>query len=121
MVINVITSCSLLPASRARKPPIAWMPSCELPAILITASDILETLGLPPVDWGAVVASLMKNSIQKIKQHGVVLLKKTSKVDLCCDRVSSKQTVSISNKHHISLSTSSLRYSMRIEMAFEKH
>ena len=26
------------PASRARNPPMAWMPSCELPAMRMTAS-----------------------------------------------------------------------------------
>ena len=38
MVMKVMTSCSLRPASRARKAPTAWMPSCELPAMRITAS-----------------------------------------------------------------------------------
>src|SRR5436190_11397067 len=47
MVMKVMTSCSLRPARRAKKPPIAWMPSCEFPAIRITASETLDTLGLP--------------------------------------------------------------------------
>ena len=36
------------------------MPSCELPAMRMTASDTLEILGVPPVDGAAVVVSLMK-------------------------------------------------------------
>src|SRR5688572_10473526 len=47
MVMKVMTSCSLRPARRARKPPIAWIPSWEFPAIRITASETLETLVLP--------------------------------------------------------------------------
>src|SRR5476651_2457280 len=43
IVMNVMTSCSLRPARRARKPPMAWMPSCELPAMRMTASGISET------------------------------------------------------------------------------
>jgi len=31
IVMKVMTSCSLRPARRARKPPMAWIPSCELP------------------------------------------------------------------------------------------
>src|SRR6185295_19837158 len=64
IVMNVMTSCSLRPANRARKPPMAWMPSWELPAMRITASGILETLRSPPDDETAVVASLMKNSFR---------------------------------------------------------
>jgi len=60
MVMNVMTSCSLRPASRARKPPMAWMPSWELPAMRITASETLETLGVPPADPAVNVVSLMK-------------------------------------------------------------
>src|SRR5258705_2007466 len=60
MVMNVMTSCSLRPASRARKPPMAWMPSCELPAIRMIASEILETLGAPPAFWALNAMSLMK-------------------------------------------------------------
>src|SRR5579885_687735 len=55
MVMNVMTSCSLRPASRARKPPMAWMPSWELPAMRMTASLILETFGAP---FGDVVANV---------------------------------------------------------------
>src|SRR5258707_10454161 len=43
IVMNVMTSCSLRPASRARKPPMAWMPSCELPAMRMMASVIFAT------------------------------------------------------------------------------
>src|SRR5690242_13360726 len=60
MVMKVMTSCSLRPASRARKPPMAWMPSCELPAMRMTASETLETLGVPPDGCAVNVASLMK-------------------------------------------------------------
>src|SRR6266498_4545755 len=59
MVMNVMTSCSLRPANRARKPPIAWIPSCELPAIRKTASETLETFGSPG-GGGVSSASLMK-------------------------------------------------------------
>jgi hypothetical protein len=61
IVMNVMTSCSLRPAKRARNPPMAWMPSWEFPAIRITASLIRETLGVPPDDWAAKLVSLMKN------------------------------------------------------------
>src|ERR1041385_8332289 len=62
MVMNVMTSCSLRPANRARKPPMAWMPSCELPAIRMIASEMRDILGEPP-DGGAVnVDSLMDKS-----------------------------------------------------------
>src|SRR5688572_10278926 len=53
MVMKVMTSCSLRPARRARKPPMAWIPSWELPAKRMTASEILETLE-PPLPVGAV-------------------------------------------------------------------
>src|SRR5579862_8846159 len=62
MVMWVITSCSLRPASRARKPPIAWMPSCELPAMRMMASETRETR--EGAGWGvagARVGSLMAN------------------------------------------------------------
>ena len=59
IVMNVMTSCSLRPASRARNPPMAWMPSCELPAMRITASLIFETFGAPPGDDAVVIVSLM--------------------------------------------------------------
>src|SRR5512138_2633199 len=64
IVMKLMTSCSLRPASRARNPPMAWMPSCELPAIRITASLTVEILGLP-LDWAAGEGVLMANiSIQ---------------------------------------------------------
>src|SRR6187397_1606565 len=59
MVMNVITSCSLRPASRARKPPIAWMPSCELPAMRMTASEILEIFGPEPVGAASAESLMM--------------------------------------------------------------
>src|SRR5208337_819815 len=59
MVMKVMTSCSLRPASRARNPPMAWMPSCELPARRMAASEILLTLGAPPADGAAMVESFM--------------------------------------------------------------
>jgi hypothetical protein len=40
---------------------MAWMPSCELPAIRMTASEILATFGAPPFDWTTALASLMDN------------------------------------------------------------
>src|ERR1044071_2780492 len=64
IVMNVMTSCSLRPASRARKPPMAWMPSCELPAMRMTASEIFDTLGVPPDGCAVNVASLMKPQIK---------------------------------------------------------
>ena len=59
MVMKVMTSCSLRPASRARKPPMAWMPSCELPAMRMTASEIFDTLGMPPSVGVATIESLI--------------------------------------------------------------
>src|SRR6185295_362633 len=64
IVMNVMTSCSLRPARRARKPPMAWMPSWELPAMRMIASEIFEIFGEPPAVPEAVVVSLMKVSIQ---------------------------------------------------------
>src|SRR3954470_9088165 len=58
IVMNVMTSCSLRPARRARKPPIAWIPACAFPAIRITASETLETLG-PPSGAAVKVALLI--------------------------------------------------------------
>src|ERR1700743_1939706 len=63
IVMNVITSCSLRPARRARNPPMAWMPSCELPAIRITASLILDTFGAPSDDDAPAVALLIKGTL----------------------------------------------------------
>src|SRR5437764_6277920 len=64
MVMKVMTSCSLRPASRARKPPMAWMPSCELPAMRMIASETFDTLGAWPDGWAVNVASLMKPQIK---------------------------------------------------------
>jgi hypothetical protein len=38
------------------------MPSCELPAMRMTASGILEIFGEPPVDESASFVSLMKSA-----------------------------------------------------------
>src|SRR3974377_2031195 len=59
MVMNVMTSCSLRPANRARNPPMAWIPSCELPAMRMTASLTFDTFG-PPPGGTATVRSLMR-------------------------------------------------------------
>src|SRR5207249_4007057 len=59
IVMKVMTSCSLRPARRARNPPMAWMPSWELPARRITASEIFEIFGAPSPCAGAMLASLM--------------------------------------------------------------
>src|SRR5690349_19379958 len=75
IVMNVMTSCSLRPASRAKNPPMAWMPSCEFPAMRMTASETLEIFGEEPPAVGAVdVWSLMKmvsasNSSEPCKAH----------------------------------------------------
>src|SRR5438034_11308750 len=66
IVMKVMTSCSLRPARRARKPPMAWMPSWELPAMRMTASEILETLGVPSASWAVNVASLIKKYDSKL-------------------------------------------------------
>src|SRR5436309_5137243 len=74
IVMKVITSCSLRPASRARKPPMAWMPSCELPAMRMIASETFDTLGAWPDGWAVNVASLMnpqfKNRMLKLQGEG---------------------------------------------------
>src|SRR5580692_11080650 len=73
IVMNVMTSCSLRPASRARKPPMAWMPSCELPAMRMTASLILEIFGAPFDDGASAIISLMElqklNLLRKVSWH----------------------------------------------------
>jgi hypothetical protein len=57
MVIIVMTSCSLRPARRARKPPMDWIPSWELPAMRMTASEMRDDWEPLPVsspvaaDW----------------------------------------------------------------------
>src|SRR5260221_5778701 len=63
MVIKVMTSCSLRPANRARNPPMAWIPSCELPAIRMTASETFDIFG--PLRDAVSVVSLMncQNSV----------------------------------------------------------
>src|SRR4030095_11248918 len=67
MVMKVMTSCSLRPARRARKPPMAWMPSCELPAMRMTASLILVSFGAPVFPEGVrVVASLIGLLLDKL-------------------------------------------------------
>src|SRR5664279_3446373 len=60
IVMNVMTSCSLRPAIRARNPPMAWMPSCELPAMRMTASLIFCNFGAPPDGGTVVIVSLME-------------------------------------------------------------
>ena len=60
IVMNVMTSCSLRPARRARNPPMAWMPSCELPAMRMTASLIFAIFGAPPDGGTVVIVSLME-------------------------------------------------------------
>src|SRR5260221_5305177 len=62
IVMKVMTSCSLRPASRARNPPIAWMPSWEFPAMRITVSEIFGVVGTLP--GGIIVVSLMEYSIK---------------------------------------------------------
>src|SRR5712675_1929919 len=63
MVMNVMTSCSLRPASRARNPPMAWMPSWELPAMRMTTS-LMDEIFLAPSDEAApVIVSLMELKI----------------------------------------------------------
>ena len=81
IVMKVMTSCSLRPASRARNPPMAWMPSCELPAMRMTASLILETFGVPPDNDAVVIVSLMDFKINslvdrrlKTNQHDAIAL-----------------------------------------------
>jgi hypothetical protein len=38
---------------------MTWMPSCELPAMRMTASLILETFGVPPDKDAVAIVSLM--------------------------------------------------------------
>src|SRR5688572_27416183 len=70
IVMNVMTSCSLRPANRAKKPPIAWMPSCELPANRMTASEILETFEVPAgaavrIDAESLIKRFLRLSYEK--------------------------------------------------------
>jgi hypothetical protein len=69
MVMKVMTSCSLRPAKRARKPPMAWIPSWELPAIRMIASEILDIFGEPPLVAAAEVESLMRVSKIQFRFH----------------------------------------------------
>src|SRR5258706_4459330 len=64
MVMKVMPYCSLRPARRAGKPPMAWMPSWELPAMRMTASEILDTLG--PAPGAEMVDSLMTDLLQTV-------------------------------------------------------
>src|SRR5579859_3478501 len=68
MVMKVMTSCSLRPASRARKPPMAWIPSCELPAMRMTASLMRDTLDAPSDD-DAPAAILLIKEPWKLKSY----------------------------------------------------
>src|ERR1035437_1216051 len=68
IVMKVMTSWALRPASRARKPPIAWIPSWELPAMRITASEIFETLGAPASTRLVIIGSLMKYINQSLSE-----------------------------------------------------
>src|SRR5580658_3588716 len=76
MVMKVMTSCSLRPARRARKPPMAWMPSCELPAKRMTASDTLDTWGALPAAVGVNMDSLIGFShVKLLESHDKALPK----------------------------------------------
>src|ERR1035437_10514655 len=66
IVMNVMTSCSLRPARRARNPPMAWMPSCELPAMRITTSLMAETFWATPDDGTLSIVSLMEPRIKRL-------------------------------------------------------
>src|SRR5437899_1562825 len=87
-----------LPLSLA-VPPMAWIPSCELPAMRMTASEIRETFGVWP-DGGAVkVASLMKTHSQQSNtwQGDRNALKPVQRAHRCPNRLSSAPDVSNSN------------------------
>jgi hypothetical protein len=56
-----MTSRSLRPAKRARNPPMDWMPSWELPAMRMVASEILEAWKSIPVLASETVVSLIEN------------------------------------------------------------
>lgn len=60
IVIIVMTSRSLRPAKRARNPPMDWMPSWELPAMRMVASEILEGWELLPLLASETVVSLIE-------------------------------------------------------------
>src|SRR5688572_654850 len=89
MVMKVMTSCSLRPASRARNPPIAWMPSCELPASRMIASEILEVFLAESGCGGATIdASLIKSPAFFYKKRAAP--QRTTTPEDCDDYVKSK-------------------------------
>jgi hypothetical protein len=45
---------------------MTWMPSCELPAMRMTASLILETFGVPPDNAAVAIGSLMDFKINSL-------------------------------------------------------
>ena len=61
IVIMVMTSRSLLPANRAKHPPMDWIPSWELPARRIVASEISDARELLPLLASETVVSLIEN------------------------------------------------------------
>src|ERR1039457_6541941 len=84
IVMNVMTSCSLRPARRARKPPMAWMPSWELPAKRITASEIFVTLraaaDTPAVDAESL---MLLNQVLPCPGNLAILLFALPKAGIC--------------------------------------
>jgi hypothetical protein len=46
---------------------MAWMPSCELPAMRMTASLILETFGVPPDNDAVAIGSLMDFKVNNFR------------------------------------------------------
>src|SRR6186713_2967242 len=62
MVMYVMTSWSDRPARRARKPPMAWMPSWELPARRITTSGMA---------WADAAASSPAEGVEGLTMIGV--------------------------------------------------
>jgi len=63
-----------------QEPPIAWMPSCELPAIRITASGMREVGTAPPVREAVTDGSLMKFETLNGSPHDDRLHLSTSQV-----------------------------------------
>ena len=61
IVIMVMTSRSLLPANRAKNPPMDWIPSWELPASRIVASEISDARESFPLLASETVVSLIEN------------------------------------------------------------
>src|SRR5260370_42557349 len=113
MVMKVMTSCSLRPAKRARKPPMAWMPSWELPAMRIMASETLETLGYPPEGCVVSVASLMKyqflSSLKCAKVRHRLKVKDSARNTVAPSTITSSPSVSISKRISIVLNINDLR------------